>query len=661
MPWVSEHLAAGQVVHLEDVAAMPVDAQLAKECLLRQEVRSALFIPVFEGGRVAGLLAFQSVRSVGQWRDEDVCLLETVGQILAGAWQRRRADRERAAAQRRLADTVEFLPDATFVVDAAGRILAWNRALEELTGVAKDRMLGRGDRAHARVLHGAAVSDLVDLIIEAAPAGGSAGYDFVEIRGETLCAERFLPELKDGRGAHVWLTATPLRDGEGRLTGAVESVKDITDRKLAEQALRRSEERVRLLNEDLERRVDGATAELRAANAALGESEERYRRIIENLGDRHIFYAHDPDLRFTFVSSSFRRLMGVDSVEALDERARTWFSDARNPLAAESVARTLAGERRPPFDLHLTVREGEERVLEVHSVPVVDEEGRVCSIEGVARDVTEDRDNARLVAEARERLLEAEKMAALGAMVAGVSHEMATPVGIGVTAASHLAALCGDGLQSLAEGSLTRSGLEMLLESTRQAADAVQANLLRAADLIQNFKQVAVDQSSVHERDFDLAGYLDEIELSLRPRLKDTGFRLAVDCPPGIVLHGDPGALYRVVVNLVMNSLEHGFEGLLTGTMTIRGAPQRGRVVIEYRDDGNGMTVEQRQRIYEPFYTTRRGPRRHRPRHAHRLDQRHPGFSAAPSPAQAVRAGGPASPSPFPSTRRHSMLRHPGS
>jgi signal transduction histidine kinase len=224
----------------------------------------------------------------------------------------------------------------------------------------------------------------------------------------------------------------------------------------------------------------------------------------------------------------------------------------------------------------------------------------------VARDVTEERRNAELVIEAHEALLEAEKMASLGAMVAGVSHEMATPVGIGVTAASHLADLCAEGGVSLRDGLLTRSGLEQLLSSMEQAAGAVQVNLARAADLIQNFKQVAVDQSSAQERDFNLREYMDEIVLSLRPRLKNTAHSLRVECPDDIVMHGDPGALYRVISNLVVNSLEHGFETMIAGTISITVSKDVFGVVIDYRDDGRGMTREQRQKIYDPFYTTKR-------------------------------------------------------
>jgi GAF domain-containing protein len=221
LPWTQKQVAAGRIVHIEDVAAMPAAAAPEKERLLRQETRSALIIPMFHDGRIAGLFAFHSVRSVGHWTNEDVALLETVGQILVGAWQRRQADQERDAAHQRLADTLEFLPDATFVVDERGRIATWNRAMEELTGVGKAKMLGCGERAYANVLCGDAVPDLVDLILSGINRSGLTAAHRVDGRGETLRAERYLAGLHAGRGAHVLMTAAPLRDLDGHLVGAI--------------------------------------------------------------------------------------------------------------------------------------------------------------------------------------------------------------------------------------------------------------------------------------------------------------------------------------------------------------------------------------------------------------------------------------------------------
>jgi PAS domain S-box-containing protein len=606
LPWLQKQVSAGRIVHIEDVAAMPMAAVAEKERLLRQETRSALIIPMFHDGTIAGLLAFHSVRSVGHWTDEDVALLETVGQILANAWQRRQADQERDAAHRRLADTIQFLPDATFVVNGCGRIVAWNRAMEEMTGVARTEMVGRDNRAYANVLCGDAVPDLVDLILAGVGRGGLTTAHEVTISGDTLCAERHLATLRGGAGAHVWITAAPLRDRDGRVVGAIESLRDITARKQDERALQLSEERVRLSNEHLERRVSAATAELRTTNEALRDSEERYRRIIESLSDRFVFYSHDRDLNFSFVSPSYRRLVGSSDLADAKRNARAWLNLPVNGTARQRMDRLLSGERTAPYDLIIPTPDGQNRTVEVHAAPVLGADGSVTSVEGVARDVTEERRNAELVIEAHEALLEAEKMASLGAMVAGVSHEMATPVGIGVTAASHLADLCAEGGVSLRDGLLTRSGLEQLLSSMEQAAGAVQVNLARAADLIQNFKQVAVDQSSAQERDFNLREYMDEIVLSLRPRLKNTAHSLRVECPDDIVMHGDPGALYRVISNLVVNSLEHGFETMIAGTISITVSKDVFGVVIDYRDDGRGMTREQRQKIYDPFYTTKR-------------------------------------------------------
>jgi PAS domain S-box-containing protein len=606
-PWLRQHIMQGRPVYVEDIAALPMEAAAEKARWLKHGARSHLTVPIFDDGAITGLLSFHSVNSVGHWSNEDVRLLEILGQILVGAWQRRRAYRSLAVTNRLLTDIIDFLPDPTYVVDARGRVMAWNHAIEELTGVTKAAMVGRGDYAYGTPFHGRPQPLLIDHIGGRAPLADLTGLDAVERRDDTVRAEWFVPGLGAEGGTYLSVTASPLRDHEGHIVGAIESMRDITSRKRTELALRRSEERVRLVNQDLESRVKVATTELRLANAALREKEERYRGIIESLGDRHVFFSHDLNGRLQYVSPSYRRLLGSADLEDLTRRVREWLDLPVNRVGLCRMLRTVRGEKLPAWDMHVDLGDGVERILEVQSVPVRLADGAVVAVEGVARDVTEERRNSQLVMEARERLLETEKLAALGGMVAGLTHEMATPVGIGVTAATHLIQTCRTGMSAYEQGRLTRTGFETTFEALGEAAVAVHANLERAAELLRNFKQVVTDQSAAEVRTFDLGLYLHEIVTSLRPRFRRTGFSVDVQCPEGIMLHCDPGVIYRVISNLVMNSLTHGFDGLLTGRITI-GVTQEGKTVrLEYRDDGAGMSPEQLAHIYEPFYTTKRG------------------------------------------------------
>lgn len=152
-------------------------------------------------------------------------------------------------ARRRLLDIIDFLPDATFVVDSERQVIAWNRALEKMTGVAKEEMLGKRDYAYSVPFWGDRRPILVDMII----TGGNEearGYEYVEKTPDgALQAEAFVPALYGGRGAHTWITASALRDADGNVYGAIESVRDVTDRRLAEDRLAESEEKFKTLTE----------------------------------------------------------------------------------------------------------------------------------------------------------------------------------------------------------------------------------------------------------------------------------------------------------------------------------------------------------------------------------------------------------------------------
>lgn len=211
------------------------------------------------------------------------------------------------------------------------------------------------------------------------------------------------------------------------------------------------------------------------------------------------------------------------------------------------------------------------------------------------------------LSQAQAQLVQSEKLASLGSLVAGVAHEINTPLGISVTAASHLSEEIGALEDQLRLSPPSGVEITRRAQVIRQCADLVLRNLDRADKLVKSFKQVAVDQSSEQVREIVLKDYCDEIVLSLNPRLKRTGHRIELDCSPSIRLVTYPGAIYQTITNLVVNSVVHGFEGVDSGIISIVASTTPDQVVIDYRDNGRGMSASARKRVFDPFFTTRRG------------------------------------------------------
>jgi ligand-binding sensor domain-containing protein/signal transduction histidine kinase len=208
---------------------------------------------------------------------------------------------------------------------------------------------------------------------------------------------------------------------------------------------------------------------------------------------------------------------------------------------------------------------------------------------------------------AQRQLLESEKLASLGGLVAGIAHEINTPLGVSVTAASHLQEEAQRLTRAFADNSLTRADLQRFEQSARDSADIILRNLQRADRLVKSFKQVAVDQSSEERRVIDLGVCLGEILITLGPSLKKTPHKVEVDCAKGMVMETLPGVLYQVITNLVMNSLLHGLSNDKPGNIRISAERRENILQIDYRDDGRGMEEAVRAHVFEPFFTTRRG------------------------------------------------------
>ncbi|MCY7297341.1 ATP-binding protein [Alteromonas sp. a30] len=208
----------------------------------------------------------------------------------------------------------------------------------------------------------------------------------------------------------------------------------------------------------------------------------------------------------------------------------------------------------------------------------------------------------------QRQMVENEKMASLGDMVAGVAHEVNTPIGLGVTASTMML----DRLQNIKDDFenkvLKASSLEKFIVEGEENLNIIYRNLNRAAELISSFKQVAVDQSSESARKFKFIKLLDEVLLSLRPRLRSLAHKIDIDCDPTLCIESKAGPINQVLINLIMNSVIHGFENKEEGHIRIAvRLIEDSQLQIMYSDDGVGIPEHIQTRIFDPFVTTKRG------------------------------------------------------
>jgi signal transduction histidine kinase len=209
---------------------------------------------------------------------------------------------------------------------------------------------------------------------------------------------------------------------------------------------------------------------------------------------------------------------------------------------------------------------------------------------------------------AQQNLIDAERLAALGGLVAGVAHEVNNPIGISLTVASSFARRTEAFETELKSvGALRRSQLDEFVRTSRDAAGQLVANLQRAGELIQSFKQVAVDRSHAERRQFSLGEATHQIIASLRPVLRKAPIDLAVDVPEGLVIDGYPGSYGQILTNLFLNAANHAFADGRSGAISISARP-RGHddVEIIFADNGVGMTPDVQRQAFDPFFTTRR-------------------------------------------------------
>ncbi|WP_024954459.1 ATP-binding protein [Sulfurospirillum arcachonense] len=206
----------------------------------------------------------------------------------------------------------------------------------------------------------------------------------------------------------------------------------------------------------------------------------------------------------------------------------------------------------------------------------------------------------------QKQLVESEKMASLGGLVAGVAHEINTPIGISLTGITHFQHITKELKKLYEKDNLSQEEFENYINISDEISDSIYNSIKRAAEQIKSFKQVAVDQSNEHIRSFNIKKYIEEILLSLHNRIKKTKHVITIHCENDITINGYPGSLSQILTNFIMNSLIHGFDKNTIGHIDIYAKKIDNNIELIYKDDGKGIEKEYINKIFDPFFTTNR-------------------------------------------------------
>lgn len=425
---------------------------------------------------------------------------------------------------------------------------------------------------------------------------------------------RLLNTINRYRAGYITVRSSdPRRDELGDIARAFDQVADAVEERQAR--LERSQQELAKLNQTLEQRVAQRTKALaaeieerRQAEGALRSSQRELTTVL-NLAPDAIVVIDDAGIVHKY-NGSAERMFGWTAAEVVGKNVSMLMPDPHrinhdNYLAAHQTTgeRKVIGKER---EVEAERKDGSTFPVSL-SVSEIELDGRRRYI-GTVRDITERKESEQAVAKAQQRLLEAEKMAALGGLVAGIAHEINTPVGVGVTAVSHLREEVQAFDARYRAGQMKRSDLESLLTTSTTSTQIIEDNLHRASQLIRSFKEIAVDQTGDDIREIGVADYVERVLTSLHPRLKNRPIKVqsTVD-PETLRARLQPGGLSQIVTNLVMNSLTHAFDHEQAGEIGFEIKGRGNGITVVYYDTGKGMSQEVADRIFEPFFTTKRG------------------------------------------------------
>lgn len=487
----------------------------------------------------------------------------------------------RSLAERRFAEAEESYRklfdssiDGIYVTTPEGRLLNANPALARMMGYDTARELIEG------------VTDIANSIY----LDPSVRTEYQERMARDGMVREFEYQVRQRDGTVLWLSdsATTVRDEAGNVVRYEGVVRDITNQKRAEDE--------------------------------VAEGRRRLQEVIDTVPA--VINLKDMQMRYVLMNRYMASIFNIEPEDAIGHTTTDIMSRYGAQKTDENDRRVLnAGKELGFYEEEYIDSSGTMRQWLVNKLPLRGSDGEIKQIVTVALDIGERKRNEQEMRKAKDAaeaalqhlretqnsLIEAEKLAALGRLVAGVAHEVNNPVGISLTVASSLERKAAMFAEEVARGDLRRSSLNDFVETSRSAASQLVGNLNRAAELIQSFKQVAADRSYSDQRTFNLADLTDQVVMSLRPGIRKQNLTLNVECEPGLVMNSYPGPYGQVLTNLFLNSVAHAFPNGAAGEVNIKvRSSGADHVEVLYSDNGCGMTPDIRRRAFDPFFTTRR-------------------------------------------------------
>jgi len=467
------------------------------------------------------------------------------------------AQRALEDSQRRLADIVNYLPDATMVIDRAGKIIAWNKSMEKFTGIRAEDIVGAGDYEYAIPFYGQRRPILVDLALNIGDKTIEEQYPSVAREGDTLLAELFVPTFGQ-RGAYIWAKAKPLYDISGDIVGAIETVRDITETRLGEEAIR--------------------------------QSAEKYRTLFEESLD--VIFITTPGGNLIDINPAGVKLFGYDSKEEflkVDIGNDLYLSEADRHFYRKTIEKEghVNG-----FELTLKKKDGRKVTVSLNATAVFDEKGKIMAYRGTMRDIT----NLKLL---EQQLLESQKMETLGRLAGGIAHDFNNILNIILGGAQLIK-------MKTTFDEKTNGYLSSIEKAVFRASDFVKQLLAFSRRQTLNFEVVSLNDIVADFTKMVNRVIGENIEMKIVPAANMTKINV------------DIAQVHQILLNLVVNARDSMAEG---GTLTIStsseivdeefclahvDAKPGSYAVLTVSDTGEGIDPETVKKIFEPFFTTKR-------------------------------------------------------